>query len=201
MDLVWIPEIDVEIRDMDAKEADWQAYRSVPMRFEYQTRLCLLALYFGEIFPLSVPLAVKDYSVLDGGPETWPKRFCLDGWRFWIAFYHGQPVGAAAVAPATSGVDLLEHREDLAVLWDLRVHPNFAHRGIGRRLLHLAEKWAVSEGFNEMKIETQDVNELACRFYSACGYRLAGVLVGQYDGLDDACLYFRKVLTSSNGDI
>ena len=54
----------------------------------------------------------------------------------------GQVVGGAAVAFNTNGVFMLEGRSDLAVLWDLRVHPAWQRQGVGRALFQHAAAWA-----------------------------------------------------------
>lgn len=46
------------------------------------------------------------------------------------AFDGPSRVGGAVVAWRTPGADMLEGRDDLAVLWDIRVHPEYRGRGI-----------------------------------------------------------------------
>jgi len=79
----------------------------------------------------------------------------------------GVPVGAAAVAFDTTGVFLLEARRELAVLWDIRVRPEA--RGAGILLFRHAAEWSKRHGCTQMKIETQNVNVPACRFYQRMG--------------------------------
>jgi hypothetical protein len=46
-----------------------------------------------------------------------------------------------------------------------------------------------------MKVETQDVNVAACRFYTSAGYALANVERGAYPAFpDEVRLIFEKVL-------
>ena len=84
-----------------------------------------------------------------------------------MAFDAIAPVGGAAVAWRSPKVHMLEGRDDLAVLWDFRVHPDYRRKGIGTALFRRAAQWARSKGCKQLKIETQNVNVPACRFYAA----------------------------------
>jgi GNAT superfamily N-acetyltransferase len=80
---------------------------------------------------------------------------------------------------------MLENRSDLAVLWDLRVQPEQRRKGIGRRLFQQAAEWARVQGCTQLKIETQNVNVPACRFYARQGCHLGAVLRYGYSGCPD----------------
>jgi GNAT superfamily N-acetyltransferase len=67
------------------------------------------------------------------------------------------------VAFNSADVTMLEGRRDLAVLWDIRVSPDFRGQGLGSGLLRAAEAWAISKGCLELKVETQNTNVRACR--------------------------------------
>ncbi len=119
---------------------------------------------------------IKDYDAYeDGGPERWHKRFDTSHWGFFLA-YEGNPhVGGATIAFNTRGVHMLGGRKDLAVLWDIRVHPDFRRRCIGTKLFSHAADWSRERGCKQLKIETQNVNVPACRFYAKQGCHLAEV--------------------------
>jgi ribosomal protein S18 acetylase RimI-like enzyme len=70
---------------------------------------------------------------------------------------------------------MLRERTDMAALWDIRVHPDWRGQGIGRRLFHAAARWARARGCRLLKIETQNVNVRACRFYQRMGCRLGAI--------------------------
>jgi GNAT superfamily N-acetyltransferase len=126
------------------------------------------------------PPYLKDYDAAgcDGNPETpldWPRMFDISNWGIFMAFENEHPVGAAAVALHTAGVNMLEGRQDLAVLWDIRVQPEYRGQGIGRELFRHSAGWARSQGCRQLKIETQNVNVPACRFYASQGCTLGGI--------------------------
>ena len=90
---------------------------------------------------------------------------------------------------------MLEGRSDLAVLWDLRVSPEWRGRGVGTRLFQAAEDWARRRGKAELKIEAQNINPAATRFYARMGCELRSVNADAYPMLpDEVQLLFYKRL-------
>ena len=87
----------------------------------------------------------------------------------------GTLVGGAFVAFNTIGVQMLEDRSDLAVLWDLRVSPEMRRRGVGSALFAAAEQWARDRGCRQLKVETQNINVAACKFYASRGCELGAI--------------------------
>jgi streptothricin acetyltransferase len=118
----------------------------------------------------------KDYDASEGGgPQAWAREWDLTAWGFFLARGSGRCVGAAAIAFGTPAIDLLDGRDDLAVLWDIRVHPGFRRQGLGRRLFQRAAGWARARGCRALKVETQNINVPACHFYAAQGCRLGAI--------------------------
>ena len=120
------------------------------------------------------PSYTKDYDSYDEAerPMQWPHRFDIRNWGIFLASANSQHVGGAAVAYNTAGVHMLAGRKDLAVLWDIRVHPDSRRRGIGTELFRYAAQWAKQRGCKQLKIETQNINVAACRFYAKQGCHL-----------------------------
>ncbi len=119
---------------------------------------------------------VKDYDAIGReGPTHWGERFDISNWGFFAAFSAGKRVGGAAVARDTPSLDLLEGRSDLAVLWDIRVAPAARRTGVGSALFSAVEAWASGRGCRELKVETQNINPAACRFYARMGCDLRAV--------------------------
>src|SRR5688572_22018598 len=63
---------------------------------------------------------LKDYDAIES-PLVWPQSFDMSNWGFLVARSEGVRVGGATVAFDTAGVEMLENRKDLAVLWDIRI--------------------------------------------------------------------------------
>jgi ribosomal protein S18 acetylase RimI-like enzyme len=172
-----------EIRE--ESPADFSAYARVPIAFHCDRVLDV------EAHPPHGPVALverrvdppftRDYDALPGNhPTDWPAAFDVSGWGIFAAVEHDVRVGGAVVAMQTPGLDLLEGRADLAVLWDIRVAPAARKRGVGTALFTAAEHWARCRGATELLVETQNVNVPACRFYASQGCHLRTVRAGHY---------------------
>jgi ribosomal protein S18 acetylase RimI-like enzyme len=129
---------------------------------------------------------VKDYDAIEGeGPTRWAGRFDLSNWGLLSAWRGGTRVGGAVVAFRTPDVRMLGGRDDVAVLWDIRVAPELRGAGVGSALFRAAEGWAAARGSDWLKIETQNVNTAACRFYQKMGCTLGAIDRFAYPGLPD----------------
>jgi GNAT superfamily N-acetyltransferase len=128
---------------------------------------------------------VKDYDAQAESPTQWPARFDTSRWGLMIARIGGRCVGGAAVAYDAPELDMLEGRSDLAVLWDIRVLPQHRRRGVGAVLFGAAEAWARARNCRQLKVETQNVNVAACRFYAQRGCALRAVRPDAYPECPD----------------
>ena len=135
--------------------------------------------------PVEVPW-LKDYDAIMGeGPTRWPSRFDVTNWGLISAHQAGRRVGGAVVAFNTVGADMLEGRSDLAVLWDIRVRPEARSSGTGSLLFRAVEAWARDRRCRILKVETQNTNVPACRFYRRMGCTLGAIDRFAYAGLPD----------------
>ena len=163
-------------------------YAGIPIAFEVRDVFDVIVDGDGrvrlEARPLPVPY-VKDYDATGDGPMRWAERFDLSKWGFLSAFSGAQCVGRAAVARDTSSLEMLEGRSDLALLWDIRVAPLARRHGVGSALFEAAVTWASSRGCLQLKVETQNINVAACRFYAQRGCVLRAVHPGAYPELPD----------------
>jgi GNAT superfamily N-acetyltransferase len=154
-------------------------YAAIPIWFEVQSEYVLEEVRGGleglrlREQPVASPYT-KDYDLLpDGGPQRWPEQFDISNWGIFLALDGGRAVGGAAVAWDTPAVHMLQGRMDVAVLWDLRVAPGARRRGVGTALFRRAAAWARERGCTRLRVETQNVNVPACRFYAREGCTLA----------------------------
>jgi GNAT superfamily N-acetyltransferase len=135
--------------------------------------------------PIKMPY-VKSYDGIHGeGPAQWASRFNISNWGFIRAQSNGRLIGGAVIAVRTANVAMLEARMDLAVLWDIRVSPDVRGQGVGSALFRAVEAWAVARGCRQLKIETQNINVGACRFYARHGCVLGEVQRSAYPHLPD----------------
>lgn len=187
----------VEIHE--EKEPDLSAYAEIRMAFEVSRVLEVAVVgggFGGMVLSERVLAApyVKDYDAVEP-PAGWLRSFDLSNWGFFSAWADGVRVGGAAVAFDTPGLDMLERRKDLAVLWDLRVADGMRRWGVGAALSAAVEAWAAARGCGRLKVETQNVNVPACRFYAARGFVLRSIDRSAYPDLpDETQLIWEKAL-------
>ncbi len=128
----------------------------------------------------------KNFDALPGEhPLVWRTRFDMSRWGILTATVDNRHVGGAIIASNTPGVHMLEGRADLAVLWDIRVSPDMRGCGVGSVLFAAAEAWARAHGCRELKVETQNNNASACRFYARQGCVLRNAVVHAYPEFPD----------------
>ena len=129
---------------------------------------------------------IKNYNKGDDNPTGWAVSYDLSKWGIFLARDGDRPVGGAAVA-ADAPVYPLDRfqRRDLAVLWDIRVHPDERGCGIGAELFKHAVEWSRRKGYGQLGMETQNVNVPACRFYAKQGCELGTIHRYGYAGCPD----------------
>jgi GNAT superfamily N-acetyltransferase len=134
--------------------------------------------------PVETPF-LRDYNAIGHDtPSAWAKELDLSNWGIFVAMDGEQPIGGATVA-LDGLVFPVRHmqRKDLAVLWDIRVHPDHQSRGVGTALFHHAADWARVQGCGQLGIETDSSNIPACKFYARMGCELGGILKYGYSGV------------------
>ena len=160
----------LEIREL-AREAS-EEYPRIPTAFRVESRLRVEAVDGGlGGFRMTEELVeepyLKDYDESDhGGALDWVERFDASCVHPFMAFDGEKPVGGAVVVVDSIGACALTCRDDVAVLWDIHVHPDYRGRGIGSMLFDRAVAWAREHGYGILAAETQSINVPACRFYA-----------------------------------
>lgn len=154
-------------------------YEKVPIAFRVESRFIVVPIENGlgglKIIEESVVPYIKNYDANEGErPSQWVKRFDVSRWGIFSAFDGAQRIGGAA-AWRTPEVSMLEGREDLVCLWDLRVHPDCRSEGVGHQLFIRVVAWARERRCTRLKVETQNINVPACRFYARQGCELRGI--------------------------
>ena len=190
---------DIEVQILEQTPDELEEYGSVPIAFEVRSILrvdCLGANGLGGLSLKEEKVAspwVKDYDC-DGGPIRW-RKWDISRWGILSAFSEGERVGGAVVALDTADMNFLEGRDDHAAVWDIRVVPELRGHGIGRKLLERALSWARQRSCVLMKIETQNINVPACRFYASQGCQLGAIQRLAYsDFPDEVRLIWYKAL-------
>ena len=176
----------LEIRQESA--ATLSEYQRIPIAFQVREVFDVTAEPKGGFSLAARQLAnpyQKDYDALGETPADWVLRFDVSTWAFFSAFTDGQRIGGATVAFRSPDVDMLEGRVDLAVLWDIRVAPSTRRGGVGSALFAAATTWAASQRCRQLRVETQNINVPACRFYGRQGCVLGAARWGAYPDLPE----------------
>lgn len=166
-----------QVRNVEVREDpldDLSHYLEVPNRFESQSVLDVHEGTNGFELRERTNSRVyrKDYDAVED-PRRWLVEFDVSCWVMLSAFRDGKHVGGAIAAVRSPGVALLEGRDDLVVLWDIRVAPDASRTGIGSALVARVEDLAQIRRCCELKVETQNTNVAACKFYRSQGFRLS----------------------------
>jgi GNAT superfamily N-acetyltransferase len=188
--------------EVSEEAANLEDYARIRMSFEVLRVLDVTVLdngFGGFVMSerkLEVPY-LKDYDAIES-PLLWPRSFDISHWGFFAAHSNGERVGGAAVAFNTPGLTMLEGRSDIAVLWDIRVARGARGQGVGTALFRAAEKWALAKHCRCLKVETQNINVPACRFYAKQGFVLGAIHRFAYPDLpDETQLLWYKDLRAS----
>jgi len=166
-------------------------YGTVSIAFEVRSKFTIQPIHNGLgglhfIEEAVDPPYIKDYDQeSDAGPERWLKRWDLSNWGVLAAYDTDRRIGGAVMGWKTAGANMLEGRDELAALWDIRVDPAYRGQGVGAQLFKQASSWAKDRNCTVFKIETQNINVPACRFYARMGARLGSVIQGAYEHLPD----------------
>ena len=121
------------------------------------TVLQSLDLLEGPPLQRPVPSVTYDDSDLDRIAEIYTKRS-----RFWLAVKDNQVIGMAAIKEVDAAVALLRR---------MFVAPAYHGTGVGKQLLYTAFKFAETQGFQIINLDTHIEMKRAHAFYEKHGFR------------------------------
>ena len=155
----------------EISESELDDYAKIPSCYRTDKKFELKKIDNG-LGGISISLVDCDEYLKDFGCDVsfLKKTFDLSNWKFFVACNEeGTMIGGCTVATKTSNCTMLEKRDDLALLWDLRVAEEYKHQGIGQKLFNMAKDYAIKEGFKQFKVECQNTNPAAVKFYHKQG--------------------------------
>ncbi len=170
----------MEIETIEESAEALPEYARIPIAFTVRSRYRVEPISGGlgglTLVEEAVVPYLKDYDAIPGeGPRHWQALWDLSNWGIMSAFDGPERVGGTVVAWNTAGFGDMEKRVDVATLLDLRVVPEHRGCGIGRMLFDRAIDWARGRECRRLKIETQNINVPACRFYARQGCVLGAI--------------------------
>ncbi|MEO1214094.1 MAG: GNAT family N-acetyltransferase [Bacteroidota bacterium] len=190
--------MNIEIESITWDQLD--EYAKIPISFEVTSILDVSFLSNG-INGISIKEReiassyLKDYDDSET-PDDWAKQWDIKNWGFFVATNSKSGVIAGiTIALKTQGLNMLEGRNDLAVIWDIRVKPEYRNKGIGTLLFQQAIDFSQREKCKTLKIETQNININACRFYAKQNCYLGGIHANAYEEFpsDIQFLFYKNI--------
>jgi GNAT superfamily N-acetyltransferase len=153
-------------------ESYFKMYDEIPMLVQVNTVLLpsvvdngLGGILFNEVNVEPYTWDISHYEVA----SDYTNDFDISNWAIFMAFNENKPVGGITAVSRTKEVRMLDNREDLCVLWDLRVNDEYKGMGIGTKLFEMVVDWSKTNNLKQIKIETQTNNVPACKFYAKQG--------------------------------
>jgi ribosomal protein S18 acetylase RimI-like enzyme len=154
---------------------DLDEYGSIPFKYKTDKILKLEKISNGLGGMLLSTQNIYYEKDFGSSVSRWKETFDLTNWKIFGAYDGEKLIAGCVVAIKTNNVHMLEDRDDLAVLWDLRVSEEYKYKGIGQKLFDMAKKFVVDNNFNQLKVECQNTNYSAVKFYHKQGMSLAAI--------------------------
>lgn len=98
------------------------------------------------------------------------------------------------------GVIIVEPQKwnNTVLIWELRVSTEHRRRNIGTALMNQVVEMARANGFRAIRLETQNYNVPAIKFYNQCGFMIEGIDLSFYTNTDvensEVALFLTKKL-------
>lgn len=125
----------ITYREIDSKYFD--KYDKNPMLVNVKSILKLEKIKngFGGILLKEIPTEeyIKDLGKYEKVAK-YSEKFDITNWAFFMAFDNELPIGAVTVVSKKENVNLLDGRDDISVLWDIRVDDRYKKHGVGTKL-------------------------------------------------------------------
>ncbi len=168
----------MEIKTLPVNKATLDKYCLIPSYFEVDSVLNVDVLNDGfkgmKFKEEKVARPYRKNYDTEGEPFFW-LNFNTGNWVAFLGYEGAALVGGLTVACKTPELRMLNGRDDLADVWDIRIHPDYKHQGFGTKLFQEAVAWSRSRSFKQLCVETQNINVRACRFYLKQGCRLGAI--------------------------
>lgn len=169
----------IDIIIEDASQGLLEAYADLSIAFSSTSyyRMDIQGSGLEGIRFVEVPMAkmTKDFDTKNDNPSHLIEKFGVSHWKVISAFDGSQRVGGCILAYDTQGIHMLEGKKDLGLLWDIRVAPDYRGQGIGRQLFEACKALAQDLSCRRLKIESQNNNPKACKFYADQGAHLSSI--------------------------
>ena len=80
------------------------------------------------------------------------------------------PIWLLCVGQTVAGLLVLIPEPDIMLIYSVAIHPDYQHRGFGRRLLAWADQEALQAGYSRIRLYTNALMEENIALYKSLGY-------------------------------
>lgn len=178
----------MDVIEISLTKENLKKYQQVSIAFEsdeiYEFEAINSGLGGFKAHKKTVPFFKKDYDAY-GSVTSSVANFDLSNWKMLVVKDNEKIIAGAILAFNTKGIHMLRGRDDLIVIWDIRVSNEYRHKGIGSKLIDFAKEIAINLNVKEIHIETQNNNVKACDFYSKQGAKIIALDTQAYSDLKD----------------
>jgi GNAT superfamily N-acetyltransferase len=158
-------------------EEDWVAFREIRLRSLLDSPDA-----FGSTFG-------EESSQVEHAWRDW----AAGRWRGGDAAVFAVKDGDTAFAGTATGAEY-EAEPGVAYVYAMWVAPDARGTGLGRALVEAVADWARGRGCDRLVLNVTETNEVARRFYAACGFAETGVREPLREGSDQDVLVLSKPL-------
>lgn len=179
----------MQVQIIEITPAQFPSYQSIPDEFRVSSILQVELIDNGlhgltlTEKKIHTPYTKIYTEELDASPLVWFNNSEQSRWGVFLCKRGEEMVGGAAVTEDRSMLPFHAFgSKEIAVLWDIRVHPLHRGKGIGTNLFRAATNWARARQCKQLWLETSNVNVPACRFYVKQGCQLGAIHRFGYSG-------------------
>lgn len=128
--------------------------------------------------------------------NEWKQLFPINTSGIFVLTKDEKMIAGVIVLTHAPKIHLLENNLDNAILWDIRIDPQYQGLGLGKKLFNLACDYAKNQQCKALIIETQNNNPKAIKFYQHMGASLYKTKEHAYpEQPDEVQILFKKELS------
>ena len=100
------------------------------------------------------------------------KEEWFDNKSFFIAEYRNLMIGSIWIKTHSSNkLSLTKNSRQIGEIYQVAVDPDFQGRGLGKRLIIIANNYLISKGFKNSILYVDESNSSALKLYSSIGFK------------------------------
>lgn len=151
-------------------------HTEIPMIKEGTTKIVISNSIFKEVKTTAFSIDMR----LDEKTSLWKEILNFNKTLIQVFEVDGQFIAGAITVTNSPSVNMLKGDMSNAVLWDIRVHPDYQNSGLASILMKYSIEYSKEQNCKSLLIETQDNNPKAISFYLKHGASISEVNIDAY---------------------